>query len=1084
MLKAIFTSLFLLLLTPLLRAQSGTQRLNVVSVSASENTGQNYSSWLSDDLGNLVPNAWSGNDKWVEVTLRLAQKSRITDLYLYDYEGSFADKPALLYALNGTQRTLIGSFDGSGYMTWVSLKPTAPLLADAILVRKFGNNIPQKIKVFGTVIPAADAPAPPVLLTLVSATDSPATGSDYSALLNNNPAHLVPACWLPTNARWTDVTVLFDAKSMLTKLELYDAEGSFEWEPALIYALHGTEKTLLGTFTGDLYQAFRPYSPATPLPADGIVIHKYGNNMPVKIRAYGYRMQPAPAAPTPTEPTPAPTPTPTKPVVPTPAPAPVVLGAKIPIDADRWYQLNNSSGSLAPLFDGHTNAEVQTGWGKILPAYEAYYPLRPGEAMTIQAVRFYDGNGTSPTGPLRLSIITDDWRRVEVAQFQGLEYNTWVGPNPTHQPPGDARFLLEKPVSGARYLLISTSDFWPREIELYGTYQAPGVAAAGRPTPKTSVPFRNMLGINGFEWDFFQPGESVVSEQKARAMRSFGVLRHYMDWEKLELTEGNYTFNPTHAGGWNYDAMYARCRAEGIEVMACLKELPPWMLATYPADQQNHDNVPLRYGRDFSSPASYAEQAKAAFQFAARYGKNSALNPALVRVNPAPRWTNDPPNTVKIGLGLVNFIECDNERDKWWKGRKAYQTGREYAANMSAFYDGHKNTMGPGVGVKNADPTMTVVMGGLCSTTNGTDYIRGMIDWCREFRGHTPNGSVNLCWDVINYHLYPDNANSTQSGFSTRGAAPELSTASVVARSVLQLAREACHNMPVYLSETGYDLHPGSPLKAVAIGPKSALMTQADWNLRTALLYAREGMDRVDFYQTYDQNPDCATQFCSMGFLNPNLTRKPTADYFYQAKTLLGNYTFRESLSSNPHVDRYEHNGRSIYALWVPDEVGRTTPYTLSINESATVNIYTPQVGADTMSRQTRPVVNGRLALTLTETPIFVTGAATAAARIGVSVVEVVSDMDLNAWQPVISVFPNPASAGVTIGWTDAYAGPVSVTLRDSALGLVRNLLTINKKSGLFSTTVDLSALPMGIHLLEIEQGNRRTVRRILKVQE
>ena len=46
--------------------------------------------------------------------------------------------------------------------------------------------------------------------------------------------------------------------------------------------------------------------------------------------------------------------------------------------------------------------------------------------------------------------------------------------------------------------------------------------------------------------------------------------------------------------------------------------------------------------------------------------------------------------TREIGLNLIKYVECENERDKWWKGRRAYQTLAEYAANLSAFYDGHK----------------------------------------------------------------------------------------------------------------------------------------------------------------------------------------------------------------------------------------------------------------------------------------------------------------------------------------------------------------------------------------------------------
>ncbi|QMW02056.1 T9SS type A sorting domain-containing protein [Spirosoma foliorum] len=1197
MFKLLLTFLFVLIAT-IGHTATTPVRLKVVSITPSENTGQDYSPWLNDDVSKLVQSAWSDNAKWVQVTLKLEKKSLISSLSLYDYDGSFPDQPALLYAMNGTQRVLIGSFDGSTYMNWVTLTPFQGLVADAIMIYKYGNNIPQKIKVFGQPITSATTiPKPLDLLTLVSAKDKPVTGEDYSAYLNDNLANLVPSYWQPSNFQWTDVTVKFSKKSLLTKLDLYDAEGTFESSPAQIYALNGKEKTLIGTFTGDKYMEFKSYALTEPMVAEGIVIHKYCNNIPVKIRAYGKVLPDDPLdailyaqervnvtsvvsnLATPQNYTPylnddmsslvktdwssdncrwmdltlkleakstltklelydgedqfSSTPaliyalngtqktllgsftgpdymkwqelsfpsivaeaivihkycnalpikirvyghpvgdagTVTTPVSTTTA-APVVLGDKIPIDASRWYQLNNVSNGLNALFDGNTSDEVQTGWGKILNTYDAYYPLLPGESMDIKAIKLYDGNGSNSSSPMRLSIITSDWRRIEIAQFQGLEYDTWVGPYPTRSTQGDAKFLLDNVVAGARYLVINTTDFWPRELELYGSYQVGNRTASSLPAKNPT--FKNLLGINAFEWDFYQTGVSGISVPKVKAMQSFGVMRHYMDWEKLELTEGNYTFNPTHSGGWNYDLMYERCKSDGIEVMACLKDMTPWMNATYPADQQGSDNVPVRYGKDYSNPLSYIEQAKVAFQYAARYGKNTSVDPALVKVNTNPRWTNDPPNVVKIGLGLINYMECDNERDKWWRGRVAYQTGREYAANMSAFYDGHKNTMGAGVGVKNADPSMTVVMGGLCSIANGTDYIRGMIDWCKEFRGYKPDGRVDLCWDVINYHLYPDNSSSMQngSGASARGAAPELSVATQVARNVLKLAHDACYDMPVYISETGYDLNQGSPLHTIAISNKSATTTQADWNLRTALLYAREGIDRVDFYQTYDLNLDCSTQFCSMGFINADFTRKPTADYFYQAKKLMGDYVFKESLSTNPNVDRYEHNGQSMYALWIPDEIGRTGSYTLDLKTGAVANVYTPKAGCDTMALQVKPTVNNQIALTLSETPIFVSVGGSGAARLGTGSIDTES----------IRVYPNPSSDHVVLQLNSPYVGNVDVKLIDANLGVSRQQVTLQKNSTTFSEKVDLSALPYGIYLLEINQGADRTIRKILKV--
>ncbi len=638
---------------------------------------------------------------------------------------------------------------------------------------------------------------------------------------------------------------------------------------------------------------------------------------------------------------------------------------KIPIDTARWYQQNYTVGNLAPLFDGNPNSVAFTGWSKILTNYDAYYPLANGESMTIDSIRMYDKEGVFTSTPLRLYAITDTWQKKLIATFTGEAYNTWVGPYPARR----AVIKLDTTVTNIRYLVLNiyNNDF-PGELELYGSYTAGDTATS---YTKTHVPLKNMFGINGFEWDFEDAVKPrAINETKMTAMKSFRGLRHYMDWEKLEEVEGRYMFNPVARGGWNYDTLYQRCKQEGIEVVACLKTLPPWMINTYPLNQRDWDNNPVRYGSDFTNPSSYLEMARVAFQHVARYGSNPNIDTSLVSVYSVPKWFMDPVNKRKIGLGLIKYIECDNERDKWWKGRKGYLTGREYAANLSAFYDGHKNTMGPGIGVKNADSSIQVVMAGTASTS--PDYLKGMIDWCKEFRGYKADSTVNLCWDVVNYHLYSNDEGSSQSGNSNRGSAPEKSNCAAVARQFLQVSHQYSNNMPVWITELGYDINQGSPLKAIAIGNRSALQTQADWDLRSSLLYSREGLQKAFFYEVYDANVNAPYKFASSGFINADTTRKPAAEFLFQTNKLFGEYTFTQTLNQDPFVDKYEYNGKMMYAMVVPDEIGRTANYTLDLGTAGSAVIYTPQAGSNNMSEQVVNTVNGKLTLTVTETPVFV----------------------------------------------------------------------------------------------------------------
>ncbi|MGI4738998.1 MAG: PA14 domain-containing protein [Janthinobacterium lividum] len=923
---------------------------------------------------------------------------------------------------------------------------------------------------------------------IASITENTLTGQDYSPWLDDDLHHLVQNCWLPTNFQYVDVTLKLKRTVVLNRLSLFDFEGIFTAMPATIYAQNGSQRTLIGTFTGEKYYQYVNLVAAGSITADAIVIRKYSNNIPVKVKVFervsataqavapvisfkplpDRKLGDAPFVLTATS-TNTTTPitfsssvrsavsvslvsgqwlatvvgTGTTMITASQEASPTYLAgyadqsqliletetsasSKIPIDPTRWYGLSNASNNIQALFDGSISTGSVTGWGKVIPSYDAYYTLQPGEAMSIESIRFYDGGSNNMGNPMTLSIITDKWERIPIATYSGGHNYRWVGFDPNNL----YNFQLSSPVSNIRALVITATWGYPTEIELRGSY------VAGTPVPtadpialalKKQVKLGQEMGVNAFEWDFEAPtAPSEIDEMRLEGIKNFTGIRHYLDWGKLESEEGSFTYNPVHSGGWNYDAMYQRCKAEGLEVLACLKTVPNWMLADYPSSERDAENVPVRYGRDFGTPASYIEQARLGFQYAARYGYNPNVSPALLHVNSTTRWTGDPANQVKIGLGYIKYIECDNERDKWWKGRKAYQTGREYAANLSAFYDGHQNTMGPGVGVKNADPNMKVVMGGIAAPT--PDYVRGMVDWCRQYRGYKADGSVNVCWDVINYHLYSNDAGTSQNGNSMRGAAPEMAEAAQVAQDFVRVAHQYLGDMPVWITETGYDTNQGSPLKAIAVGTKSVLQTQADWILRTALLYARWGVERTFMYQMSDDNPDNPIQFSSSGLVNTDHSPKPAADFLRQTAQLFGNFAYKGTLNNDPIVDRYEAAGRTAYALVVPDEKGRTAAYSLSLSGVDSVTICQPVSGQQSMRFTRARVQNGRLALTVTETPMFVlVGQAPVTAPAPVGVCPGAGSIQWEQWTNVsgsdVASIPTQTTPNVTATLTKLESG-------------------------------------------------------------
>jgi endoglucanase len=939
-------------------------------------------------------------------------------------------------------------------------------------------------------------------ISISSVTASEDTGQDYSSWLSDDLTNLVPDAW-QNNFKYVDVTLQLSKRSTITRLSLYDFKGTFDDNPAEIYALNGTTKTLITKFTGPAYMAMQDVNLPQPIQADAIIVHKYCNNIPQKVFIYGYAVESKPSEPTtPVAPTPPTTPVATNPVVnpqvpsvvtpANPAPDPIQSTpaempggmVKIPIDGKRWYQINSGNDGIADLFNGVVDIPISYAWGKIFNNYDAWYPVAEGESITLSAIKLYDGSGSLGDHPFTVSVVTSSGNRIPIATFTGEKYNEWVGPYPERNLAGEKQFELDKPLTDIKYIVLNCWYMFPTEVEFYGTYKA------GYPiteAPKKAVPFNHYFGVNAFEWDFEDPNQPYkIDENRLKAMKTFTQVRHYLDWQRIEQQQGSYTFSPSHEGGWDYDALYQRCKAEGIEVLADIKTLPNWMLDTYPADQRDNENVPVKYGSDFSNPVSYIEQARLGFQFAARYGSNGNVNASLLNVNQSQRWTGDGINTVKQGTGLVNYIECENERDKWWKGRKAYQSAYEYAANLSAFYDGHKNTMGPGVGVKNADPNMQVVMAGLASPN--TDYLRAMVDWCKLHRGYRADGSINLCWDVINYHLYSNDAKSSQGGNATRGMAPEVGETAQVAQDFIATAHQYAADMPVWVTELGYDVNQGSYLKAIPIGDKSALQTQADWILRSALLYARERVDRIFFYQAYDDNPTSSIQFGSSGLLNADRTRKPAADYLYQAQKLLGDYVYKQTLQKDPIVDRYEYNGQSAYALVVPDEKGRSVNYTLNLGNADSASVYSPKIGSDQMALKKVKLNEGELPLTVTETPIFVIPIATKVGNFAANTMFAASSdvgrvdtTQVNIINSTLKVYPNPATDYINVSFNNKQSGLVTIKVTDARTGRIHLSESFNKTSEEFTQRINLNSVPFGVCLVEIVQGNIRTVKQVIK---
>lgn len=465
------------------------------------------------------------------------------------------------------------------------------------------------------------------------------------------------------------------------------------------------------------------------------------------------------------------------------------------------------------------------------------------------------------------------------------------------------------------------------EIRLYEKIPVSANAAQQRQASKRPYPIFK---------DFF--GTNINTEDPAYQLSLFEFAREYHDWH-LEAGDNDpkdcnvYGFNPSNGfAGWKFDQLYDEWNDAGTTIAANLK-------GTIPALQQYHrEDKPIEKNSDPTDPQSYAAHAEYLYQFAARYGQTSLDDSKI-----APRLQERP----KSGLNKVAYIEDWNEQDKYWIGgsktpsqRMAYFHPYEYAAMLSADYDGHENTVffqtkGTDcndrfpTGIKNADPNMKVVMSGI--TGLNLDYVKGIYTWSKLNR---KDGKFPA--DVLNFHHYSNNFGG-QAGGPTKdavGVSPEADRLYERLKKVINYRDEYLPEMEVWISEFGYDVHPESPQRAPAIGRFSADEVQAQWLVRSYLAMAAAGVDKAQMFMLTDHylgNP--AAMFSTSGVLKLAETQNPHTPfpefdmrtsffYLYGMKNVLRDYRFEKIIDSkNKKINVYQFShatdsDKKVYAVW------------------------------------------------------------------------------------------------------------------------------------------------------------------------
>lgn len=495
--------------------------------------------------------------------------------------------------------------------------------------------------------------------------------------------------------------------------------------------------------------------------------------------------------------------------------------------------IRGQGSDITSLNDGNTSTGWFPGWN------QGDYPVRAliefdGEYF-IQKVRFFDN-----VGKPKLSI----YSKVGIKETKLLEkelglYQSWQEWEiPTQEK--------------VRYLIVEISDIQGdkpvTELEFYGS-------KTDKPVPPLPpVKFSGdalKLGLNGFSW----------VPQDLNPTPNIRVYQMY-DW--TWLSDG-VLFEPSWIDQ-KYDSYLQEAKSKNKTVIFCINKIPTFLSSKSRQDWQwgrIHKD-----GLNPNDPSSYREVAEYAWQIAARYGTKTYPSD-LLKISKQPKYQGFPLTQPKSGLNLIKYLEFENEPDRPWNDDFGKYTPQQLAAFCSAVWDGHEGKLGQYVGVKNADPSLKIVLPSL-STINPW-FLSQMKKW---FDGNRKD--KRFCADVISVHHYC-NIQNPWPGHDVNlvngaGINPDQDHLEVRLKEFNQFIRQ---NFPkgteVWFGEFGYDTQrPSTQLSQYPLlyGNKTAENLQSQWNLRCYLFGLVSGMDKIMAFNLCDENSaPSGYLFGSSGFL-------------------------------------------------------------------------------------------------------------------------------------------------------------------------------------------------------------------------
>ena len=533
-----------------------------------------------------------------------------------------------------------------------------------------------------------------------------------------------------------------------------------------------------------------------------------------------------------------------------------------------------------------------------------------------------------------------------------------------------------------RYIQVVFEDgFAPSEMLIYGYQSAEGDKITY--TERENPTIGEMMGMCGFVagGGGNTPIDSVICSTVLREYHNFG-------W--------SYDFNiydsrpAKFEGSWmcNFDSQYRDYTAAGLNVIPCIQ----WNLKTIPVSNKvDENNMPVKENGayvmsnffDRFNPHTYFMYADSMFTFAARYGTNTSQQ--LLEI--ASKRVSD--RTQVVGLGYIKWLELGNEPDGSWNGVHNYYAAYQYAALLSAGYDGHCGTLQSSVlegvnhfGVKTADPNIGVAMAGIAAAD--CNYVNSINYWMRANRA---DGAV--AYDAFNGHHYMAKQVLIEGNKFTVGISPEEGDLKGVMSHFVDLRNKYFTDKEVWITEFGWDTNQSynTETSAHAYGEYTGRQVQAMWLTRAYLLLSSCGVDKATMYMCEDAGIDSEVsgKYGTCGVIgyerdekgNTVEVKKDSYYYMYTLKNTLGDFSFnREIEAYEENVMIYEYvskDGRTAYAVWCKTSDGtKSEDYLLKV-DSATVTLVEAVYGdIDGVHTTLASDDIGYVSIDVSENPIYV----------------------------------------------------------------------------------------------------------------